>query len=413
MRLRQKRVAVATMYVRLWITTLARMVAGFLQQDSDAVGGQTTPLSTSSVEDWAARAWNTSTCPTRCLCTLNIGYNFQLKRTMTSSVSSVGDVMSNLPSDDELFSSVTGTSRAALSLLNTARLPSEVRLRTTSCSRVAYSDNEDVMSTLSASDPLSPDTESLHITGYRFPLTSSYFAQLSDLRELSLIDSRIHSLSDVIDSQTYEQLSYLNLSRNELLSLQNRSFVSSNHVRVLDLSANKIETVYSDAFYGLEVLFHLDMSGNRYSHVDPRWLCRLPKLETLLLRLNNIHALGDGAFRCATRLVVLDVSANRVKNIHATAFSGILNLRVLLLSDNDLVSSALSVQLSPAVALEELDLSGNDFESIATESFVNLSVTCIKLNRCAKLQVLLIIFGINRFENLKTSTFLYSFLARD
>mmetsp|Transcript_24462 Transcript_24462/g.61912 ORF Transcript_24462/g.61912 Transcript_24462/m.61912 type:complete len:537 (-) Transcript_24462:1523-3133(-) len=169
------------------------------------------------------------------------------------------------------------------------------------------------------------------------------------IRELDLSGNRIRDLGDCLDGALFCNLRVLNLDQNQLNSLKGLNSLTS--LGVLRLNHNRIDTGPQvlastrseggavDLSYGLRNLAALEVLQLAYNNVQSLTVLRLhelPSLKVLYLHGNDISKV-DGLERLVTvRELCLD--KNKIRYLESGAFSGMINLRELHLSENGLRS---------------------------------------------------------------------------
>jgi len=225
-------------------------------------------------------------------------------------------------------------------------------LRTANCSDIIFS---------STKFHLSHQVESLVVSGSRVDLpilTALMFRDGNQLRELVLSLCHLHSFDGLAAPETLQSVV---ASYNELVSLPDATFIRFTSTTFLDLSHNRLEVIHRYAFAGLEHLRQLDLSVNHLSGAFEglRWVCELRSLEVLNLSHNGIHVIDDSTFACSrhsplplprrwssastassnvnvTHLRVVDLSFNRIRHMHGSAFVGLGHVSEIRLNDNAL-----------------------------------------------------------------------------
>ena len=155
-------------------------------------------------------------------------------------------------------------------------------------------------------------------------------------------------------------LVHLNLQRNQFHSLRYNYFLRSlEQLRTLDLSENLLTKIFKQDFTGLR------------------------RLETLILRKNQLTALSYASFsRCRT-ITTLDLSDNHISRIDTNAFRSLYRLKTLLLTNNPLGQRVLTNHLfEPLKNLEEIDLENTQLDALPAFLFTfNERLRSIKLSR--------------------------------
>ena len=136
----------------------------------------------------------------------------------------------------------------------------------------------------------------------------------------------------------------LNLTNNEISSIEVGTFSGMTNLGLLSLSQNQISSIEPGTFNGLANLTGLDMFGNQISSIESGTFSGITK----------------------TNLYHLDLHANQISSIESGAFSGMTNLGLLLLGDNPSLTK---------LNLEETGFSGLRYFSVGG----NTSMTSVSL----------------------------------
>ncbi|XP_068919363.1 leucine-rich repeat and calponin homology domain-containing protein 4 isoform X2 [Petaurus breviceps papuanus] len=163
----------------------------------------------------------------------------------------------------------------------------------------------------------------------RFPEVPEAACQLVSLEGLSLYHNCLRCLNPALGNLT--ALTYLNLSRNQLLSLP--PYICQLPLRVLIVSNNKLGALPPD-IGALGSLRQLDVSSNELQSL-PLQLGNLHSLRDLNVRRNQLSTLPDELGDLP--LVRLDFSCNHVSRI-PSSFRRLRHLQVILLDSNPLQS---------------------------------------------------------------------------
>lgn len=190
---------------------------------------------------------------------------------------------------------------------------------------------------------------------------------LHDLTVLKLVCCKINEkkANEYFNGLNLPQLSYLDISRNELIEPKECWFSGFTNLRTLILRNIFLKTTY---------LFQFEVFSN---------------LEVLDVSENTLNTLYEGVFSKLKNLKKLLLTRNRISRLDANVFKGLENLEVLLLEN--ICCSITSVTIDKEAfnglnKLRELKLSYNDFGSIHDETFsytpnlVSLNLAGNKLN---------------------------------
>ncbi len=167
----------------------------------------------------------------------------------------------------------------------------------------------------------------------------------SGLRELDLSGNKINEVIQEI--VTYMNLELLDLSDNEMLSIDDNVLDTLPKLKYLYLEKNRLSSINTRTFKGMQSLIKLDLSHNMVEILD-----------------NNV-------FADMTRLTDLNLGSNELREIEDDAFIGLGSVEFLTLSDNRLTTTP-SRALEHARKLRTLSVDFNEIETIPTHAFKNL-----------------------------------------
>ncbi|XP_029810075.1 amphoterin-induced protein 2 [Suricata suricatta] len=114
----------------------------------------------------------------------------------------------------------------------------------------------------------------------------------------------------------------------------------------------------------------LDLSYNRIGLLDSEWIpVSFVKLNTLIIRHNNITSISAGSFSTTPNLKCLDLSSNRLKTVKSAVFQELKVLEVLLLYNNH-ISYLDPSAFGGLSQLQKLYLSGNFLTQFPMDLYV-------------------------------------------
>ncbi|XP_070843026.1 toll-like receptor 5 [Chaetodon trifascialis] len=144
------------------------------------------------------------------------------------------------------------------------------------------------------------------------------------------------------DHRTFEGLKNssvlkLDLSKNRIFALKQGVFSPLKEVTVIDISQNRVNQIYRNAFDGLQDhLKMLNLSNNLLGEIYSYTFANLTNLQVLDLSYNHIGVLGYGSFSGFPKLKALYLRGNSLRDL---GFPALLpSLSFLLLNDNKLTS---------------------------------------------------------------------------
>ena len=161
-------------------------------------------------------------------------------------------------------------------------------------------------------------------------------------------------------------------NRSSSLQLAGGMFARFTELESLDLSRNRLGTIYRGVFEGLEELLDLDLSENVITLVAPSVFEDIPNLENLDLSHNQLEEFDDNLFPLLDSedgyaLTHLDLSHNRLPSV---PFLTVLwHLETLNLSDNRISGEIYRSTFFGKESLKELNLSRNAITRLDDQSF--------------------------------------------
>lgn len=205
------------------------------------------------------------------------------------------------------------------------------------------------------------------IPGSLSPLQKLYRLDLSRNNMPALAPSLLCSLPN---------LQHLNLSHNDFSEVVNLGFAATNrtpcpvHVQHLDLTRNRLKVLSDHGFSALRHLKSLLLTSNRISRAEDTALAGLGKLQIIDLSNNQLIALPPGFLRSSEMLSELYLQNNSMSVLPPGLFSGLQQMLVLDLSRNSLTSQWLnSDTFADMTRLVVLDLSFNKLSHLDSGSF--------------------------------------------
>ncbi|XP_039735430.1 protein ELFN1 [Pteropus medius] len=139
---------------------------------------------------------------------------------------------------------------------------------------------------------------------------------------------------EAIPQQINSSIVDLRLNENRIRSVQQGALSRFGNLTYLNLTKNEIAFVEDGAFSGQFNLQVLQLGYNRLRNVTEGLLRGLGRLEYLYLQANLIEAVSPGAFWECPNIVNVDLSMNRIQRLHSATFAGLARLSACELYSN-------------------------------------------------------------------------------
>lgn len=210
----------------------------------------------------------------------------------------------------------------------------------------------------------------------------SNYPQLSQLPPktdvLRLTLNNIHHLSKL---EKNDDIQYLHLSANDMVSMDNFAFEGTAKLQWLDLSYNLLTDIPETAFETLDELQYLNLSNNKIRTLPKKLLSKCPMLHQLNLANNPLKYIEPEMFSSQQMLQILNLAGMNIFSLESPTFKHLQSLVHLDLSDNAMESVPTDA-LRVMPKLKQLDLSKNNFPVLNEASFYGLySLETLKLNQ--------------------------------
>nr|CAD7568689.1 unnamed protein product [Timema californicum] len=236
---------------------------------------------------------------------------------------------------------------------------------------------------------------------FQSSLSSGSFRPLVELRDLSIEYCKIGNLLEVLNLtrnrlQNVSNLKFslgemaassnlgpsercggnlrmLDLSNNSIDSLQPNTLSGLSRLQTLNLQGNGISFLADRALEGLTSLTVLRLADNKLSNLPPELFSDTRDIKEVYLQNNSINVLAPGLFNEMTQLLVLDLSRNELTAewVNTATFVGLVRLVVLDMSYNR-ISKLESSVFRDLYSLQILRLQNNIIESIPENTFSSL-----------------------------------------
>jgi hypothetical protein len=166
-------------------------------------------------------------------------------------------------------------------------------------------------------------------------------------------DQAVYSAQGIseVPKNLTENLVRLDLSNNNITTINKHDFYKLGQVKVIDLSYNNIHIVHEDSFEHVVCLEELDLSYNNIVHLPLNIFRSNQNLKQLYLKKNRLQIMGDSSkaqhILDSGSLTYLDVSFCNITCISSEALSGLPNLETLIINGNPLTRANFEITKPP------------------------------------------------------------------
>lgn len=188
---------------------------------------------------------------------------------------------------------------------------------------------------------------------------------LKHLQILDLSSNKIVALPSELFGDQGASIQEIYLQNNSISVLSPKLFSNLEQLQALDLARNKITSTWIDrnTFAGLIRLVLLNLSYNRITKLEPEIFADLYTLQILNLRYNQLETIAADTFAPMNNLHTLLISHNNIKYLDAYSLNGLYVLSLLAL-DNNQLSGVHPEAFRNCSSLQDLNLSGNELKTV-------------------------------------------------
>jgi Leucine-rich repeat (LRR) protein len=187
------------------------------------------------------------------------------------------------------------------------------------------------------------------------------------------------------------KLEILHLDKNDIDEIEINSFMTEpfeSHILELYLSENKLTKIKQGAFNGLLRLENLHIDKNEIAEIEKNSFNNLKSLKKLKIESNKIKIIKNGVYFHIKDLEILDLYQNSIENMENIPFNTLFTLKKLHLFSNKIKQIKFGYFIDLHL-LEELRLEKNEIGSFEVNTFVglvNLNYLDLSANKIKKIE---------------------------
>ncbi|XP_055377992.1 toll-like receptor 3 [Condylostylus longicornis] len=196
------------------------------------------------------------------------------------------------------------------------------------------------------------------------------FAQLNYIEVINVAENKITEIQKQSFKDLY--LTKINISHNEVSTIENFAFENCANMTLLDLSYNNLTGIDSNVFDSTTYATELQLSYNYFTDMAGIPLHNMTGIKILNATHNFIETIPKNTFPKLYELHTIDLSYNKLNSISNAVFQNLFSLRFLNLSYNEM-EEIKSPTFGTLSTLLELNLSHNKLRSIARGGMAKLT----------------------------------------
>ncbi|XP_053383916.1 toll-like receptor 3 [Mercenaria mercenaria] len=200
-----------------------------------------------------------------------------------------------------------------------------------------------------------------------------------------------------IDTPEAELITYLSSSFASVLknasSVQKKIAISSSDVNIsnvkfigdiysIGLVNISLKSLSNDTFRNVRGLIRLDLSYNELETINQNAFQMLTNLKYLQLGNNKLTVLHPEMFNWLHNLLILDLSHNKIKILNQGQFKHLTKLEILSLENNSITELPDNFLINQVHSIKTLRLSLNPLEKIPVDPLYADGVTMISMSDC-------------------------------
>ncbi|KAI8036280.1 leucine-rich repeats and immunoglobulin-like domains protein 1 [Drosophila gunungcola] len=211
--------------------------------------------------------------------------------------------------------------------------------------------------------------QTLHLANNK--LNDTTVLEIRNLSNLTKLSLKRNLLGVLPKFTGLSGLKHLVLANNHITSISSEALAALPLLRTLDLSRNQLHTIEVNSFPKPNSLVHLILSFNEIANVNEHSFAALNNLTDLELNNNRLSALPMGVFKNLNRLKKLALNFNQLE-INWSTFRGLVSMRNLQLKSNKIRALQDGV-FHVMHNIETIDLAMNQISSLSRQGLFNLT----------------------------------------
>ncbi|KAG5883289.1 hypothetical protein JTB14_011539 [Gonioctena quinquepunctata] len=190
-------------------------------------------------------------------------------------------------------------------------------------------------------------------------------AGLKSLQIFDMSNNKVVALPSELFKDSVGSIKEIYLQNNSISVLAPGLFANLEQLLALDLSRNLLNSAWinADTFSGLIRLVLLNLSYNRITKLDPSFFRDLYTLQILNLERNSLETIPADTFAPMNNLHTLIISYNKITYLDAYSLNGLYVLSLLAL-DNNLLEGIHPEAFRNCSSLQDLNLNGNLLKAV-------------------------------------------------
>lgn len=177
-------------------------------------------------------------------------------------------------------------------------------------------------------------------------------------------------------------LELIDLSENQITSLDAGVFIECEALEILDLSSNEIVKIHENSLSSLGALQELDLSHNKIGRISRKTIKPMKNLRKLSLQSNSIKELAHDTFNDMFHMTELDLSDNPLARLDFRSFDFTIHVETLRLKGLK-INKFHQFTFKNLRRLRNLDISDNIIRHVENELMsTNAELIELRMDNC-------------------------------
>lgn len=191
------------------------------------------------------------------------------------------------------------------------------------------------------------NTTSVHFVDVPIAIINNTFTN-KNLISITWVSSNITSVA----AMNYNDLQYLNLSKNNITDISENAFDECHKLEYIDLSDNKLNVLSDKLFQHTILLESINLENNIFYSISEYLFKETSNLKNISLGNHNLSILPINAFSNLKKLEYFSIENSGIKSLNKSSFGEHNHLKSIILNnckhlsiENDLINSTPNIEI--------------------------------------------------------------------